>query len=174
MLLNYVSGRWRDNGDEIEQHDELGYALSHCWDLPVLQMSNLTQIPAVVQRAHEETSGLELAKALRKELITCAEQITQRPKYSIEDIVSAIEKEKLGFGSQDLVKIQRAVGIRFPRNKIDLARYYAIRLVMQGIDQQTIADFLDVELRTVANYVAQAKDRIRLVLDSQSMLVKVL
>ena len=151
---------------------ELGHALSHCWDLPMLQTSKLTQLPVVAQRALEENHGLELAKALRKELIACAEQITQRPRYSIEEIVSAIEKEKLHLGSQDLVKIQRVIGIRFPRNKIDLARYYAIRLVMEGIDQQTIAEFLDVDLRTVANYIAQAKERIWLILESKSMLVQ--
>jgi hypothetical protein len=138
----------------------------------MLQTSKLTQLSVVTQRALEENHGLELAKALRKELIDCAEQITQRPRYSIDDIVSAIEKEKLHLGSQDLVKIQRVVGIRFPRNKIDLARYYAIRLVMEGIDQQTIAEFLDVDLRTVANYIAQAKERIWLILESKSMLVQ--
>jgi hypothetical protein len=171
MTLTHSSNGWRYIGDEINKFDELGHALSHCWDLPILQMSNLAQLPAVAQRALEETHGLEQAKALRKELISCADQITQRPRYPIEEIVSAIDNSKLGLGSQDLVKIQRVIGIPFPRNKLDLARYYTIRLVMQGVDQQTIAEFLDVDPRTVANYVAQAKNRIRLVLESQSVLV---
>lgn len=148
---------------------ELGHALSHCWDLPMLQKSRLTQLHVVAERALEENHGLELAKAIRKELISCAEQLTQRPRHSIEEIVTAIEKEKFHLGSQDLVRIQRMVGIRLPRNKIDLARYYTIRLVMEGIDQQTIAEFLDVDQRTVANYISQAKERILLILESKSM-----
>jgi hypothetical protein len=171
MPLKSFSNRFHSHGSETSQFD-LGQALSHCWDLPILQKSKLTQLPAVAQRALDEDHGLELAKALRKELIACAEQLTQRPRYSIEEIVSAIEKEKLHLGSQELVRIQKVVGIRFPRNKIDLARYYAIRLAMEGIDQQTIADFLDVDLRTVANYIAQAKERIQLILESKSMLVQ--
>jgi hypothetical protein len=171
MTLTQSSNGWRYIGDEINKFDELGYALSHCWDLPVIQMSNLTQLPAVARRALEETEGLEQAKALRKELISCADQITQRPTYPIDELVSAIDNSKIGLGSQELQRIQRVMGIPFPRNKLDLARYYAIRLVMQGIDQTTIAEFLDVDPRTVANYVAQAKERIRLVLESQSVLV---
>ena len=169
MELNYVSGQARYSGNEISQLDELGFALSHCCDLPVLQASKLTQLSVVAQRALEESDGLELAKALRKELIACAEQLTQRPRQAIGEIVSAMEKQKLHLGSQDLVKLQRAVGIRFPRHKLDLARYYAIRLFMEGMDQQTIADFLDVDLRTVANYIAQAKQRIWLILESRTM-----
>ncbi len=171
MSLKYIPSRLSSNMNEASQI-ELGHALSHCWDLPMLQTSKLTQLPVVAQRALEESHGLELAKALRKELIACAEQITQRPRYSIDEIVSAIEKEKLFLGSQDLVRIQKVVGIRLPRNKIDLARYYAIRLVMEGMDQQTIADFLDVDLRTVANYIVQAKERIGLILESKLMLVQ--
>jgi DNA-directed RNA polymerase specialized sigma24 family protein len=171
MALYSVSSRLRQTKDRKSQFDELGYALHHCWDLPALQASNLTRLPSVAQQALEETNGLGLAKALRKELIVCAEQITQRPRYPIEEIISAIEKERLGLSSQDLLKIQKAVGVPFPRHQIDLARYYTIRLVMQGVDHQTIADFLDVDPRTVANYVAQAKERIRLTLDSKSMFV---
>ncbi|MGD0795123.1 MAG: hypothetical protein ABR958_06005 [Dehalococcoidales bacterium] len=148
---------------------ELGHALSHCWDLPMLQKSRLTQLHVVAERALEENHGLEFAKAIRKELISCAEQLTQRPRHPIEEIVTAIEKEKFHLGSQDLVRIQRMIGIRLPRNKIDLARYYTIRLVMEGIDQQTIAEFLDVDQRTVANYISQAKERILLILESKSM-----
>lgn len=167
MTSSHVASRLRYGGNG-GKFDELGHALHHCWDLPILQTSKLTQLPSVAQRALEETDGLALAKALRMELISCAEQITQRPLYSIEEIVSAIEKDKLALGNQDLEKIQRNIGIRFPRNKLDLARYYAIRLVMEGVDHQTIADFLNVDWRTVANYVAQAKERIRLILESRT------
>ena len=168
MSMKYRSSRL-SSPDELNMF-ELGHALSHCWDLPMLQKSKLTQLPEITQSALEENNGLELAKALRKELIACAEQITQRPRQPIEVIVSAIEKEKLNLGSQELVRIQKMIGIRLPRNKIDLARYYSIRLVMEGIDQQTIAEFLDVDLRTVANYIAQAKERIWLILESRSVL----
>jgi DNA-binding NarL/FixJ family response regulator len=172
MTLNYISGVWRDESDQINLVDELEYALSHCWDLPVLQISSLTQLPAVLERAHEETDGLELAKALRKELIACAEQLTQRSVYPINEIIGAIDNGQLGNGSQTLARIKREVGIPFSRNKVDLARYYAIRLAMQGTDHQIIAEFLEVDPRTVANYIAQAKERIRVVLESQSMLIK--
>ena len=151
---------------------DLGRALSHCWDLPMLQTNRLTRLPAVMEMALEEHHGLEHAKALRRELVTCAEQLTRRPRYSIEEIVLAIEKQKVGLGCQDLVRVQKIIGIRLPRNKIDLARYYSIRLVMEGIDQLTIAEFLDVDLRTVANYIFQAKERIMLTLDSKSMVVE--
>jgi hypothetical protein len=170
--MKYMSSRTSSNGNEISVV-ELGHALSHCWDLPMLQKSKLTQLAGIAESALEENHGLELAKALRKELIDCAEQITQRLRQPIETIISAIEKEKLNLGSQDLVRIQKMIGIRLPRNKIDLARYYSIRLVMEGIDQQTIAEFLDVDLRTVANYIAQAKERIWLILESKSVLLPV-
>ena len=169
MPLKDLTNHINSATDEIELF-ELGYALSHCWDLPMLQKSKLTRIYPVAERALEENHGLELAKALRKELICCAEQLTQRPRFPIEEIINIIEKDKLHFGSQDLVKIQKTIGIRLPRNKIDLARYYSIRLVMEGIDQQTIADFLDVDLRTVANYIVQAKERIWLILESKSVM----
>jgi len=172
MTISRVSSRLRyiSNGSKF---DELGHALRYCWDLPALQKSKLTQLPGIARLALEEKNGLELAKALRRELITCAEQITQRPLYPIEEIVSVIEQENLGLENHNLAKIQKTIGIRFPRNKLDLARYYAIRLVMQGVDRQAIADFLDVDLRTVANYIAQAKERIRLILESRSMLANV-
>ena len=67
----------------------------------------------------------------------------------------------------EVEKIQRVIGVPFSRNKLDLARYYTIRLVMQGVDQQTIAEFLDVDLRTIANYVSQAKERIRIALETR-------
>ena len=169
MAISHLSSQLRHTSN-IRIFDELGHAIRYCWDLPVLQKSELTQLPGIARLALEETHGLELAKALRRELIACAEQITQRPLYPIKEIVSAIEQEKFGLSSQDLAEIQKTIGVRFPRNKIDLARYYAIRLVMEGVDRQAIADFLDVDLRTVANYVAQAKERIRLILESRVML----
>lgn len=103
-------------------------------------------------------------------MVACAEQITQRRRYSIEEIVSAIEKNSFDPCSQELQRIRKLIGVPFPRNKLDLARYYTIRLVMQGVDQATIAEFLEVDLRTVANYVAQAKERIRVVLETRAML----
>jgi DNA-binding NarL/FixJ family response regulator len=169
MTVNSVSGEVRQEKISRRNLDELGFLLYHCWDLPVLQTSELIHLPAVKKRAEEEKNGLAQAKALRKELIACAEQITQRPRYPIEDIVNAIEKENMKLGSQDLLKIRRTIGIPFSRKRLDLARYYTIRLIMQGVDQHTIAEFLDVDLRTVANYVAQAKDRIRLVLETRSL-----
>lgn len=170
MELKRLSIRSRYSRNISSQVDELGFALHHCWDLPILQTSGLTQLPSVMQRALGEMDGLELAKALRKELLACANQLTQRPLYPVGEVIAAIEREKHGFGNQDLEKIQRILGVRFPRNEIDLARYYTIRLVMEGIDHQTIADFLDVDLRTVANYVLQAKERIRLILETRSIL----
>jgi hypothetical protein len=166
--VNFVSSKIGSKKSRRRSFDELGYVLHHCWDLPVLQTSQLTQLPPVKKRAEEEKHGLELAKALHKELIDCAEQITQRPRFSIDGIIEAIEKSKTNQGNQDLAKIQKAIGIPFSRNKLDLARYYTIRLVMQGVDQQTIAEFLDVDIRTVPNYVNQAKERIRLILETKS------
>lgn len=167
MALTYVSRRTPYDSNGRIKFDQLGHALHHCWDLPILHTNDLTQLPSVVKRALRETDGLELAKALCTELIACAEQISQRPSYPIDKIISAIEKEQLGLGRQDLAEIQRRLGIPFPRNKIDLARYYTIRLVMQGMNNQTIADFLQVDLRTVGNYVAQAKERITLILEGR-------
>jgi len=169
MTINMVTERVKPEKISRRSLDELGYMLYHCWDLPVLQTSDLVNLQNVKKLAEEEKQGLSLAKALRKELIACAEQITQRPRYPIEDIVNAIEKSNMNLGSQELVKIQRAIGIPFSRKRLDLARYYTIRLIMQGVDQHTIAEFLDVDLRTVANYIAQAKERIRLVLETRSL-----
>ena len=55
----------------------------------------------------------------------------------------------------------------FARDRLDLARYYAIRLAMEGLGNEIIAGFLRVELRTLGNYVAEAKERIRLTLESR-------
>jgi len=170
MTLNQVSTGVDQKKIGRGNSDDLGYLLYHCWDLPLLQTSRLARLPRLLNKAKEEKHGLELGKALRKELVACAEQITQRSRFSIEEIVSVIEKSNLNPGNQELEKIRRTIGVPFPRNKLDLARYYTIRLVMQGIDQPTIAEFLEVDLRTVANYVSQAKERIRVVLDTRTIL----
>lgn len=167
MALQQSTLRTNHKTRKTHAFRELTYLLSHCWDLPVLQTSKMALLPQISKRAEAEKNGLELAKALRKELISCAEQITQRPKYPIEDIVAAIERDRLTPEKNEQVKIQKVIGVPFARNKLDLARYYSIRLVMQGINQQTIAEFLDVDLRTIANYVSQAKDRIKLILETK-------
>ena len=155
-----------------EEYDELNYLLSHCWDLPLLQTSKLARIPRLLSRVKEEKQGLEFAKALRKELISCAEQITQRTRYPIDEIVTAIENAKTPNGVQELQRTKSIIGVPFRRNKLDLARYYTIRLVMQGIDQATIADFLEVDLRTVANYFAQARERVKVILETRGNAAK--
>lgn len=170
MTLNQVSTPVDQKKIGKGNADDLGYLLYHCWDLPLLQTSRLARSPRLLNRAKEEKQGLELGKALRKELIACAEQITQRPRYSIEEIVTTIEKDSLNPGSQELERIRKLIGVPFPRNKLDLARYYTIRLIMQGMDQPTIAEFLEVDLRTVANYVSQAKERIHVVLETRAVL----
>ena len=171
-MLDYIPDTVLEEGNTSEMNEALERALTCCWDLPALQTSILTQLPAVVERARDESEGLELAKALRKELIECAGQLTQRPVYSIEDIVNAIENGRMGIASQALERVKREIGLPFPRTKVDLARYYTIRLVMEGISHQAIADFLEVDPRTVANYLVQARDRIKVVLESQAMLDK--
>jgi DNA-binding NarL/FixJ family response regulator len=173
MTFNCIDGIWHYRDEETSQLDELDHALSSCWDLSQLQMSSLIQLPSITEKIPDESDALELAKALRKELISCAEQLTQRYVYPIEEIVAAIENGQLGIGSQNLARIKRDLGIPFPRHKMDLARYYAIRLLMEGLDQQRIAEFLEVDPRTVASYVFQAKERINLVLESQPNLVEV-
>jgi len=153
-------------------YDELGYIIQHCCDLPALQTSKLVRMPVVAQQALNEEQGLELAKALRKELIACAEQITQRRRLPIDDIMQAIQQHKLDFDHQDLAKIKKGLGVPFPRHMVDLARYYAIQLVIQGVSRQEIAEFLEVDVRTVANYIAQAKARIKLILETKSKQVQ--
>jgi hypothetical protein len=169
-MLDYIPDMTLEEDRKSELAEELEQALACCWDLPSLQTSSLTQMPAVVERARYETEGLELAKALRKELIDCAGQLTQRPLYPIEDILNAIENGRMGIASQALARVKREIGLPFSRTKVDLARYYTVRLAMQGVDHQSIADFLEVDPRTVANYLVQARDRIRIVLESQAML----
>ncbi|MDD5289348.1 MAG: hypothetical protein PHY28_09600 [Dehalococcoidales bacterium] len=149
-----------------DKADYLSQALRYCADLPMLQTNKLTGLSSVAYEALSINGELAAAKALRKRLIACAEEITQRPRLPIEEVASAIEKYKRGLGSQELARLQKAVGVPFSRSQIDLARYYSIRLMMQGIDQGAISDFLNVDLRTVANYIAQAKKRIWLTLES--------
>jgi transposase len=148
--------------------DELGYILQHCYDLPAIQVSKMVEIPNVLNQSLNETEGLELAKALRRELLFCAELITQRQRLPIDKIVSAIDKYKVNIDNEELSKLQREIGIPFSRNKLDVARYYAIRLVMQGVSRQDIAEFLDVDIRTVANYIAQAKKCIGIILETRA------
>lgn len=149
--------------------DNLARALYRCWDLTTLHKNPLINLPGVRKRALHVMHGYELAKALRLELIACAEQITQRPVYPIRNIVMALEKETREPESSDVVKIRKKLGIPFSRYRLDLARYYTVRLIMEGVDRQTIADFLDVDIRTVANYMSQAKEHIRLILESSLM-----
>jgi hypothetical protein len=167
MILKENSIRIARKTSNDHSLGELAYLLSRCWDLPVLQTSKMALLPQIMKQAKGEKHGLEMAKALRRELINCAEQISQRPKFPIEDIMVAIERDRMNPDNQEVEKIQKVIGVPFSRNKLDLARYYTIRLVMQGIDQQTIAEFLDVDLRTIANYVSQAKERIRIALETR-------
>ena len=171
-MLDYIPDMTLEEENTSEMAGELEHALACCWDLPALQTSSLTRMPAVIERARYESEGLELAKALRKELIDCAAQLTQRPVYPIEDIINAIENGRMGVASQALARVKREMGLPFPRTKVDLARYYTIRLAMEGVSHQSIADFLEVDPRTVANYLVQARERIRVVLESQAMLDK--
>jgi len=144
---------------------ELGEALRHCHDLTFLQNSRLTGLPCVVGRCRGETAGLDCAKALRKELIAASRGICRQTEHvSIRKILKAIEQRRLGLENRQLMEIQGRLGIPFSRDRIDLARYYAIRLVMEGLNNEAVAEFLLVEPRTCANYIAQAKIRIGLVL----------
>ncbi len=168
MLGSQTSSRSLYNDKARIELNTLGRALHHCFDLTFLQNSDLTQLPSVVRKWSGERHGLDLAKALRRELIDAAEQITRRADHhAIRDIVDAIEEERLNSGNQRVAEIQKHLGIPFTRDKIDLARYYAIRLVMEGLSNEIVADFLQVEMRTFSNYVAEAKERIRLTLESR-------
>ena len=148
--------------------NKLGRALRYCHDLPLLQNSDLTHLPSVENRARGDRRGLDLARALRKELITCTEQIARHTGYpSIREIVEAIEREKLFADKQLVAEVSKRLVIPFSRDRRDLARYYGIRLRMEGLANSTIAEFLQVELRTLGNYIAEAKERIRLILESR-------
>ena len=148
--------------------DDVALALQYCWDLPMLQTSPLVNLPQVRRMALEETEGLELAKALQNELISCSEHLTQRSPYPIDEIAAFLQEGKARFKYAELAALRAKIGVPLPRH-IDLARYYAIRLVMKGVGREKIADLLDVDVRTVANYLAQAKERIRLVLRTRSI-----
>ena len=168
MLGSKTSSSSLNNDKARIDRDTLGRALHHCFDLTFLQNSDLTQLPSVVRRCREERHGLDLAKALRRELIDAAEQITPRADHhTIRDIVEAIEEERLNSGNGRMAEIQKHLGIPFPRDKIDLARYYGIRLVMEGLSNEIVANFLQVEMRTLSNHIAEAKERIKLTLESR-------
>jgi DNA-binding NarL/FixJ family response regulator len=148
--------------------DKLGQALRHCHDLTFLQNSELIYLPNVVRHCKKTRIDLDFAKALRKELISAAERITRRrARVPIREIVKAIEEQRLNSENQQLAEVQRKLGIPFSRNRLDLARYYAVRLVMEGLSNETVAEFLQVDPRTLANYIAQSKERIRLMLESR-------
>jgi hypothetical protein len=170
MTSESISKKVKKTNKSRRGSDELGYILYHCWDLPILQTSKLIRLPTIQKSTEEEKQPLAQAKALRKKLIAYSEQITQRPRYPIQSIVDVIERNRISPGSHDLSKIKKSIGIPFPRNRLDLARYYAIRLIMEGIDQYTIAEFLEVDLRTIGNYISQAKERIRMILETDSII----
>jgi DNA-binding NarL/FixJ family response regulator len=163
MVRTYISKVVFDNNQKVDT-EELGKALRNCCDLPALQNSSLTQLPSVVRRARTDRRSLALAKALRIELVACAEQITQRTRHPVREIMAAIEEAESSSTTQSLTEIQAYLGVPFPRDKIDLARYYTIRLVVEGVKNETIAEFLKVDIRTVGNYIVQAKERIMLAL----------
>ena len=165
MIRNRIPKRNSSNGNKQVELHELGEASRLCRDLPMLENNLLTNLPRVQARAKNYNGTLELAKALRAELITCVEQISIRPKYSIKKIVDAIESYFQGNNQDNLIQIRDELAIPFSRDKIDLARFYAIRLLIEGVSIQQIAEFLQVEPRTVANYLKQAKERIKILLE---------
>ncbi len=166
MTVNYVARHLRHDARTAVDPNELGKALRRCYDLPFLQDSKLAQLPCVARRAGGERDGLVLARALRSELIASAERISRPVRHpAVRKIVAAIEKQRLGQDGQFLAEMQKNLGIPFPRNKIDVARYYAIRLVMEGMKHEVVADFLEIDLRTLGNYLAEARHRIRLILE---------
>jgi hypothetical protein len=165
MMNNSIPKRNGRNGNKLIELHELSEALRLCRDLPMLENNLLTNLPKVKIRAKKHNGNVKLAKALRAELISCAEQITVRPTYSINKIVDAIENYFNGNNHDDLIQIRDELTIPFSRDKIDLARFYAIRLSMEGVSIQQIAEFLQVEPRSVANYIKQAKERIKVLLE---------
>src|SRR4030042_4306041 len=165
MINNGIQKRNGRNGSkQIELH-ELGEALRLCRDLPMLENNLLTNLPKVKMRAKKYNGNLELAKALRDELISCQQQITIRPTYSIKKIVDAIESYFHGNNQDEFIQIRDELAIPFSRYKIDLARFYAIRLLIEGVSIQQISEFMQVEPRTIANYIKQAKERIKSLLE---------
>ncbi len=168
MLNTKILNRPRYKGGTRIDIERLGQVLRHCHDLTFLQNSNFVFLPSVVRQCRGESVDLCSAKALRRELIAVAQRISRRTvHFPIRKILKAIEERRLSSDNQRVVEIQRRLGIPFSRNRIDLARYYAIRLVMEGLSNETIAEFLMVDPRTLANYIAQAKMRIALILESR-------
>ena len=163
--MSIIKRNVKDMSEQIDLN-ELGQALRLCRDLPMLENSLLTNITRVKMRAKMYDGSLGLAKALRAELISCAEKITLRPTYSIKKIVVAIEKYFQYNDQTYLQQIRDELAIPFSRDKIDLARYYSIRLSMEGVNIQQIAEFLQVDPRTVGNYIRQAKQRIKFLLEN--------
>ena len=154
------------NGESMQiKLTELNDALRLCRDLPMLENNLLTNLPKIKNRSKNYNGSLGNAKALRAELISCAEQITIRPTYSINKIVDALENYFRGNDAEKVLQISSELDIPFSRDKIDLARYYAMRLSMEGVNIQHIAEFLQVDPRTVANYIRQAKQRIKVLLE---------
>lgn len=166
-VINIAVGTPYDSTGKIDLY-KLGRALRLCHDLPLLQDNELTRLPSVVRQTNGEKKGLDLAKSLRRELISCAEEITRHSGHpGIHEILSALEEETLFSENRHINTIKRKLGIPFSRDRLDLARYYAIRLLMEGLSNGTIANFLEVEIRTLGNYISAAKRRIRLTLESR-------
>jgi DNA-binding CsgD family transcriptional regulator len=161
-----VGDRWVRTSSRIDL-GKLSSALHYCWDLSTLQKSEFVLLPSVAKLANGKNDGLQAAKALRDELIACAEQLTQRKRYPIEEIASVLEMDNISFRDRYMENIQRSLGVPFSRDRLDLARYYAIRMLMEGVRNEIIAKFLMVDSRTVGNYIAQAKERIRFTLESR-------
>ena len=147
--------------------EKLSKALRHCHDLCILQQSELAQLPSVARRVSNAVNRGQLGKALREELLDCARLLTRRKKHAIAQIIAALDDGTYDPDTEEACRVKEISGIPLPRNKIDLARYYAIRLVMQGVSNEAIATFLEVDPRTVGNYISQAKERIRLTLESR-------
>lgn len=151
-----------NNRSKLIDAQELGSALRNFRDLPILEGNALTDLPCVRRRAESYPGSLGKARALRSELISCAEELTVRSTYPIEKIVSAMKNGLQTKVANEMPEIIYELNIPFSRSNIDLARYYSIRLVMEGMNIQNIAEFLQVEPRTVANYIKQAKQRIEI------------
>lgn len=146
---------------------ELGRALRRCRDPLFLRNTTLVNLPGVARRIANSSPPPDLGKALRQELLYCAESVTWRRKQPIAFIVSAVANGRNRPNTEEIERVKAMVGVPLGRNEVDLARYYTIRLVMEGVPIEAIAGFLEVEPRTVANYISQAKEHIALVLESR-------
>lgn len=163
--MNYSSGiRIENRNNHSPVSDDLRHAIRHCSDLPMLANNRLIYLQSLSGRVDNPDDAFELAKALRAELLFCAEQISLRSKYPINEIIRSIDDTINGIDEEKIKVVRKILGIPFSRDAIDLARYYTIRLVMEGIGNKKIAYFLCVEPRTVANYINQAQARIQIVL----------